>query len=283
VIFHLVDSVQAWCHCMNVTSVGEKASLGMSTVTLIPMGVGDAFTARHYTSCLLLGVLDNWLMIDCPHPARKMLREGSIAAGLPKPLDFDDIGAVAVSHLHADHCCGLEAFGYYSFFALRRRAKLLMHPDASARVWDGLLAAGMGMLQAKDGEPPSCKKLSDYFDLMNLDQSGSLQCGPFAVECRRTIHSIPTYAFRITAGDRVFGYSADTAYDPALIEWLAVADLIVHEVTTMKHSEVHTPYAKLAALPESLRSRMRLTHYPDDFDLDSGVIEPLRQGRRYQV
>jgi hypothetical protein len=40
---------------------------------------------------------------------------------------------------------------------------------------------------------------------------------------------------------------------------------------------------KLAALPESLRSRMRLTHYPDDFDADSSVIESLRQGRIYEV
>ena len=54
----------------------------MSTVLLIPMGVGEAFTARHYTSCLALGMDDHWLLIDCPHPVRKMLREGSIAAGL---------------------------------------------------------------------------------------------------------------------------------------------------------------------------------------------------------
>jgi hypothetical protein len=42
-------------------------------------------------------------------------------------------------------------------------------------------------------------------------------------------------------------------------------------------------YVKLASLPESLRSKMRLTHYPDDFDVESSVIEPLRQGRLYEV
>jgi ribonuclease BN (tRNA processing enzyme) len=158
-----------------------------------------------------------------------------------------------------------------------------MHPGASARIWDGLLAAGMELVQAKDGEPPSRKGLGDYFELIDLDQSGSVQCGPFSIECRRTIHCVPTYAFRVTAGGRVLGYSADTAYDPALIEWLASADLIVHEATTMMQSGVHTPYTKLAALPESLRSKMRLTHYRDDFDLESSIIEPLRQGRRYEV
>ena len=28
----------------------------MSNVVLIPLGVGEAFTAMHYTSCLALGV-----------------------------------------------------------------------------------------------------------------------------------------------------------------------------------------------------------------------------------
>jgi hypothetical protein len=68
-----------------------------------------------------------------------------------------------------------------------------------------------------------------------------------------------------------------------LIEWLAPADLIVHEATTMVHTGVHTPYTKLAALPDALRAKMRLNHYPDDFDLESSVIEPLRQGRCYVV
>jgi len=81
----------------------------MSTLRLIPLGVGEAFTARHYTSCLALGADDDWMLIDCPHPVRKMLLEGSTAAGIP--VDLDRISAVAVTHLHADHCCGLEDFG----------------------------------------------------------------------------------------------------------------------------------------------------------------------------
>lgn len=51
----------------------------------------------------------------------------------------------------------------------------------------------------------------------------------------------------------------------------------------MEHTGVHTPYEKLAALPEPVRAKMRLTHYPDDFDVESSVIEPLQQGRSYDV
>jgi len=214
---------------------------------------------------------------------RKMLREGSMAAGLSRPLDIDRIRAVAVTHLHADHSCGLEDFGYCSWFAMGERAKIAMHPDASARLWDGHLAAGMEWAQAKRDAAPVRKRLADYFELIDLDTARPVAIGPFSIECRRTIHSVPTFAMRIAAGGRVFGFSADTAYDPSLIEWLSAADLIVHEATTLAHSDVHTPYPMLAALPESLRSKMRLTHLPDDFDADASAIEPLREGRAYEV
>ncbi|HEY8427763.1 MAG TPA: hypothetical protein VIL20_05285, partial [Sandaracinaceae bacterium] len=92
-------------------------------------------------------------------------------------------------------------------------------------------------------------------------------------------HHIPTTAFRIRAGGRTLGYSADTAFDPSLIAWLAEADLVVHET----NYGIHTPYASLATLPAELRAKMRLIHYPDDFDLAASRIEPLVQGRRYAV
>ncbi|WP_406698051.1 MBL fold metallo-hydrolase [Singulisphaera sp. Ch08] len=253
----------------------------MSEVRLIPLGVGEAFTASNYTTCLALGVDDAWLLIECPHPIRKMLREATDRAGLP--FDLDRVEAVAVSHLHADHCSGLEDLGYYSYFALGRRARLAMHPEVSAKLWDGLLAAGMAEVQMEPDGPTIQKQLDDYFDLIPLNTAKPVSVGPFAIECRRTIHPIPTTAFRIQAGGRTLAFSADTAFDPTLIDWLAPADLIVHEVTVLGHSGVHTPYEKLVALPADLRKKMRLIHYPDDFDFAASVIEPLHQGRSYTV
>jgi ribonuclease BN (tRNA processing enzyme) len=142
--------------------------------------------------------------------------------------------------------------------------------------------ASVGQIGAH-GTASKRKQLSDYFELFDLDYSRSVSCGPFSIECRRTIHGVPTTAFRIQAGGRTLGFSADTAYDPDLISWLAAADLIVHEATNLVHTGAHTPYDKLIALPDGLRSRMRITHLPDDFDKDSSLIEPLYQGRCYLV
>ena len=251
-----------------------------ANVRVIPLGVGEAFSARNYTTCLALGAGDAWMLLDCPHPVRKMLWEGSRQAGVP--LDLDRVEGVAVSHLHADHCSGLEDFGYYSYFALGRRARLLAHPEVSARLWDGLLSAGMGETRDATGATV-VKRLEHYFEVTPLSEDGPTAFGPFSVECRRTVHSIPTTAFRVTASGRVFGFSADTAFDPSLVAWLEPCDLIVHEVTAHAGSTAHTPYDRLAFLPPALRARMRLTHYADDFDLDASAIEPLRQGRVYRV
>ena len=254
----------------------------MPEVRLIPLGVGDAFTARHYTTCMALGVDDSWLLIDCPHPVRKMWREASISA-LGEPLDLDRVVGVAITHLHADHASGLEDFAYFNYFLLKRRPLWLAHPEVSALLWDGLLSAGMGRTRLTPEGTSTRRKLSDYVDLIPLSASKPVEFGPFSIECRPTMHSIPTTAFRIEAAGRTFAFSADSAHDPALIEWLAPADLIVHEATTLEDSPVHTPYRHLAALPHDLRSKMRLSHLPDDFDADASLIETLQEGRCYRV
>ncbi len=253
----------------------------MSEVHLIPLGVGEAFTGRYYTTSMVVGVDDEWLLIECPHPIRKMLREASESAGFP--LDLERISAVAVTHLHADHASGLEDYGYYCYFALNRRGRLLMHPDVSSKLWSGMLSASMGEVQIEPDGPVTTTRVDDFFEIISLSETKATTSGRFSIECRRTIHPIPTTAFRIRAGGRTLGFSADTAYDAGLIEWLSSADLIVHEVTAHAHSMVHTPYEKLAALPTAIRDKMRLIHYSDDFDFASSVIEPLHQGKSYRV
>ena len=41
------------------------------------LGVGDAFSARWYSTCLLVTAGENRLLIDCPHPIRKVLAESA--------------------------------------------------------------------------------------------------------------------------------------------------------------------------------------------------------------
>jgi ribonuclease BN (tRNA processing enzyme) len=244
---------------------------------LLPLGVGDAFSALRYSSCLAVEAGGEWLLIDCPHPIQKMMREAAQKAAVA--LSPADISAVVLTHLHADHSSGLEGLGYYSYFYLRRKLPLIAHPAVLARLWEGHLAAGMEQLLPAVGAPFVEKTFDDYFAPKELREGGALAFGRFSIECKRTIHHIPTTALRISAGGRRLGHSADTAFDEGLISWLAEADLVIHET----NYGVHTPYEKLAALPAEVRAKMRLNHYPDDFELEKSAIEPLVEGRLYEV
>jgi ribonuclease BN (tRNA processing enzyme) len=247
------------------------------SLSFVTLGVGDAFSALYYSSCLAVEAEGQVLLVDCPHPIRKMMREASLSSGVT--LDADRVSGLVLTHLHADHSSGVEGLGYFSFFVLKRKLRLLAHPDVTHRLWEGHLAAGMEDLIRTPGGEPERHGFDDYFEPLPLSTEHAVRFGPFSIECRRTYHHVPTMALRIRAAGRCLGYSADTAYDEGLIAWLGEADLVVHET----NYGVHTPYAKLAALPEAVRAKMRLIHYPDDFDLAASTIEPLAQGRRYTV
>lgn len=250
----------------------------MNGMRLLPLGVGDAFSALRYSSCVVLEADGAYLMIDCPHPIRKIMREAGRTAGIP--LDIDHLTAIALTHLHADHSSGLETIGYYGRYHLGRKFPILAHPDISARLWQGHLGGSMEWSLSLDNARHAHQhRFDDYYQLIPLSETQPVQIGPFSLLCRKTLHTIPTTGFQIRAGNRCLGYSGDTAYDPSLIEWLSPADLVIHETSP----DIHTPYEKLAALPESLRAKMRLIHYPDTFDISTSVIEPLQQGMWYSV
>jgi ribonuclease BN (tRNA processing enzyme) len=243
------------------------------TMQFAALGVGGAFSKKYYSTSVAVFSDKGVLLVDCPHPIRKMLGEAS----LPRPVDVGDFDAVLVSHLHADHSSGLEGLLYFSKFHLGRRATIAAHPAVLERLWLSHLAGGMDTLDI-DGEIKSFA-LEDYADIISLNEDGRVQIGAFEVICRRTKHHIPTFAFKIFAGGRGLGYSADTEYDETLIHWLMECDIILHET----NEGIHTPYEKLALLDVSIRNKMRLIHYPDHFDVKGSVIEPLIQGCTIQV
>jgi ribonuclease BN (tRNA processing enzyme) len=231
---------------------------------LVALGIGDAFSALYYSTSLALAAPDGrWLLIDCAHPIRKVLREASLSSGID--LDLSRLAGLALTHLHADHASGLEGLGYYFKYML----PTLPPPDLflAPKVLDALQA----------------QKEAALFNLVPVAEA--CQAGPFTIEARPVNHGdVPACAFRIGCGGRSVGHSGDTCFDPELITWLAAADLVVHEAGAYREpNTLHTAYRRLVSLPEAIRRKMRLVHCADDFERDASVIEPLRQGQLYVV
>jgi ribonuclease BN (tRNA processing enzyme) len=243
----------------------------MSDFEIIVLGVGDTFSERYGSSALLLQCGGFSLAIDCPDMYRGVLKDASDKTGLS--LSLSDIDHVLITHVHGDHMNGLEGVAFYKHFVDHERLRLLAAPEVRENIWDQRLKASMSALW--NGSEHRRLGFDDYFEHVPLSWTGAIQVGPFSIRARRTIHHVPTSALFIEAAGRTLGYSADTAFDPELLAFLAPADLIIHETN---FGPAHTPYASLAALPAELRAKMRLIHYADSFDTAASVIAPLHEG-----
>jgi ribonuclease BN (tRNA processing enzyme) len=249
----------------------SERSQAISRFEVVVLGVGDSFSEHHHPTSLLLLCDGFHLAIDCPDMYRSVLRSASERSG--RRLDLRDVDDVLITHVHGDHMNGLEGVAFFKRFAEGKRVRLAASPEVRSVLWDQRLQASMRTLW--DGQRMRELTFDDYFDFQPLSWTEATQVGPFRIRTYRTRHHVPTSALLIEAAGRTFGYSADTAFDPGLIRFLEPAHLIVHETNL---GPAHTSYAELAALPEALRARMRLIHYPDGFAPDPLAIALARAG-----
>lgn len=235
-------------------------------------GVGDAFTRRHFGSSALIDAPGGWVMIDCPDLIHRAVDQAAARAGwCVSALDVRDF---ILTHLHGDHSNGLESIGF-AHFILRQhghenpRPRLHTNEHAATRVWEKLAPA-------MDGSwVNSPRSLDDFFELHTLSPERAAHIAGLTVRCRFTKHPVPTTGLLISDGGHTLGWSSDTPYDAAHLDWFDEADVIVHECNL---GAAHTPIERLNELPQRTRAKLRLIHLPDDFDATSTDIVILREG-----
>lgn len=241
-------------------------------------GVGDAFSRVHYGSSAVVECGRAYVAIDCPDPYHRVLHEACKASGWR--ITADAIDDYIVTHLHADHCHGLETVGLSQWVGRMkgsRQAPPRLHTSAAAaeRLWQ-MLEPGMGTLIGTG----RAMTLEDFFDVRILTPGETAKVGPLAVRTRVTTHHVPTLGLLLSDGRRTLGWSSDTRYEQAHIDWLAEADVIVHETSPLP---AHCPVEHLNEQPASLRAKMRLVHAPDGFDTTRTDIPLLREGDVLEV
>ncbi|MDP7030220.1 MAG: MBL fold metallo-hydrolase [Phycisphaerales bacterium] len=232
---------------------------------MIVTGVGDAFSVQSFGSSSVVEAPTGLVAIDCPGHALAMYDAASRGSGVP--IRVDRIDDILLTHLHGDHSNGLEAIGFMRRFLgdAPRRPRVHALPEVIDRLWEKL-APGM------DGNGNG---LEDYFDPMPLEPGKPRRVAGLEVECRRARHSIPTAGFLIADDAGSIGWSGDTEFEQAHIDWLSQASIIVHECGEQFK---HTAWTELDGLPEAVKARVRLIHIPDGTTTPEGPMRPLAQG-----
>jgi len=183
------------------------------------VGCAGSFpSASSAASCYLIDTGDFKLVLDLGNGALGPLQQ---YAGL------DEIDAICLSHLHADHCldmCGFSVAKTHHPLGQRRRIPVYGPSSAADRLTRALgLDPGTGM--------------TDSFDFIDL-APGTIEIGPLKVTTAYMNHPVETFGFRIEHGGQVLAYSADTGPARELVRLASGADVLLCEASFLDGPEL---------------------------------------------
>lgn len=133
---------------------------------------------------------------------------------------IEDLSAVVISHMHADHFFDLVPLRYALRYENHRTQPLPVYvPPGAKRVLSEI------------AHP--LKETGDFFDgifeLHEYAPEETLNIADCSVRFARTVHYIPAYAMRVQTPDGVVGFSADTAPCETVAELVKGANLFLCE------------------------------------------------------
>jgi ribonuclease BN (tRNA processing enzyme) len=182
---------------------------------------------------------------------------GSGALGpLQRFVSLDAVDAVAVSHLHPDHC--IDLCGYYVYRKY--------HPDGPRPPVPVYGPDGTGARLARAYDLSEPGGMSAEFDFRTYAQE-PFAVGPFTVSAAQVDHPGQAFALRVEHGGRSIVYSGDTAACSALDEIAKSCDLLLAEASFRGSADnpahLHMTGREAAETAEAAGARrLVLTHIP---------------------
>jgi ribonuclease BN (tRNA processing enzyme) len=235
------------------------------------------------------------LLLDCGNGVFPKLR---------RFRDYVDVGAVIVSHVHADHWLDLVPFAYALTYAPRQQpvpvagCSGIEHPARPA------LYAPLGAAETFRNVTSnwgSDDLIEHAFHLREYDGTEALEVGPFSVRFCEVPHYVVTYAVELTsksgAGGR-FTYSADCRPNDALVEFARDTDMLLIEATLPRPERTGvrghlTPCEAGEHGRRAAARRLVVTHISDELDPAwarseaersyGGPVELAAEGETYTV
>lgn len=254
------------------------------------VGVGSAFSKKHYQNNILIVKGNDHILVDC---------------GITCPTALYNYGSnitkiknILITHSHADHIGGLEEAALMGRYVTKSRPKMYITKQYKKLLWNQSLRGGNSYGEMSAGR---FLTFDDYFELVEPKLISKrprpiyeTNCGSINIKVFRTRH-IPDnagswkkafYSTGILVDDRIL-FPADTQFDQELIDWMTSTypiEYIFHDCQFYTGG-VHASYDELKTLPETVRNKMYLCHYGDNFESFSpeadGFIGFAKEGHFY--
>jgi len=234
------------------------------------------------------------LLLDCGNGVFGKLRSH---------VDYVDVNAVVVSHLHADHFLDLVPFSYALTYAPRQQpvpvdrwpgTEYPAHPDLHAP------PGARETLRRVVGAWGSESLIENAFDLREYEAGDRLEVGPLRIAFGEVDHFVQTFAVEITStatGGR-FVFGADTGPSEKLVAFATGADVLMAEATLPRPERegVRGHLTPAEAGEHAARAGVKalvLTHISDELDeawareeaakAFGGPVEVAHEGAVYEI
>jgi ribonuclease BN (tRNA processing enzyme) len=233
------------------------------------------------------------LLLDCGNGVFSKLR---------RFIDYVDVDAVVLSHLHADHFLDLVPYAYALTYAPRQQ-------PVPVHRWCGTDNPARPVLHAPTGASDVFRRvcgawgpedlIERAFDLHEYDTREALEVGPLRLRFAEVPHYLKTHAIEVSAnGSGRFVFGADTRPTDDLVDFANGSDLLMIEAT-LPRPERQGPRGHLT--PEEAGQhgrragahRLVITHFSDELDPEwarseaergfGGPVEVAREGAVYDV
>lgn len=248
-------------------------SIGGIDLKVQMIGTGSAFAKVFNNNNALFTVDGQSLLVDCGITAPKALYELGYS--------FNDLDAILLTHIHADHIGGLEELAFQMKYVFGRKPILYLADALVNTLWEHSLKGG---LQQDDKET-----LDDFFEVRPLSEGIPHELFPgLRVELIATKHIPNKHSYSLLFNGFFF-YSGDTVFDSDLLNSL-VNDrgvrVIFHDCQLHPPGVVHACLPQLLTLPKAIQELVFLMHYGDDqpdFVGRTGPMKFVEQHRIYDV
>ncbi|MEV0795933.1 MBL fold metallo-hydrolase [Kribbella sp. NPDC050459] len=198
---------------------------------------------------------------------------------------LDELDAIWISHLHADHCADLLTAYYGALYAdISLRAPIPLYgPPGIANRLAGFLTNG-----------PARSPIESAFEVIELYDGQVAAVGSVRLTSRAVEHGMPAYAVRVETDGRSLVYSGDSAPCDSLTALATDCDVLLCEADTSTEEPAHhTPEQAGDTAAAARAKRLILTHIGRSLtpsvavaraaERFSGTIESASPGTTYTV